>query len=44
MTEFEVERIKQAFSVLKEQKLKEYEYQVGRCDNTNRKQLERMAQ
>lgn len=39
MTEFEVERIKQAFSVLKEQKLKVYEYQVGRCDN--QKQLTR---
>ena len=32
MTEFEVERIKQVFSVLKKQKLKEYEDQVQRCD------------
>ena len=32
MTEFEVERIKQVFSVLKEQKIKEYEDQVQRCD------------
>lgn len=39
MTEFEVGRIKQAFSVLKEQKLKVYEDQVGRCDNP--KQLTR---
>lgn len=39
MTEFEVERIKQAFSTLKEQKLKVYEDQVSRCDNP--KQLTR---
>lgn len=34
MTEFEVERIKQVFSVLKEQKIKEYEDQVQRCDKS----------
>lgn len=39
MTEFEVERIKQALAILKEQKLKTYEDQVGRCDNP--KQLTR---
>ena len=39
MTEFEVKRIKQALSVLKEQKLKTYENQVSRCDNP--KQLTR---
>lgn len=39
MTEFEVERIKQALSILKEQRLKAYEYHVGRCDNP--KQLAR---
>lgn len=33
MTEFEVERIKQALAILKEQKLKTYEDQVGGCDN-----------
>ena len=33
MTKFEVERIKQALAVLKEQKLKTYKDQVGRCDN-----------
>lgn len=33
MTEFEIKRIKQVFSVLKEQKLKEYENQIDRCDN-----------
>lgn len=34
MTEFEVERIKQVFSVLKKQKIKEYEDQVQRCDKS----------